>query len=420
MFKFIHAADIHLDSPLRGLARYETAPVDAIRNATRKAFENLVEYAIDEEVDFILMAGDLYDGDWKDYSTGIFFSQQMGKLAKAGIHFYAVSGNHDAANKMTRSLAKAPNFTLFKSSSPQTETIEELEVAIHGQSFSTRHVWDNLAVNFPDAVSGAFNIGLLHTSLTGREGHVPYAPCSVDDLVSKRYQYWALGHIHHAEVVSEDPWIVFPGCIQGRHMNETGSKGCRLVTVDDGEVISVEEVYLDVFRWFQVSIDITDIEKKDAVWDKIRAAIADNRGLSGDSPFALRINLTGSAPVASSLAHDPEATRQQILALGAEVAGEDVWIEKVNNSTRGKRNLEKALAEGGLVAQILGEIIELPDDPSEVDGVSDLITEMKALPPEVFGDGFDFDLSDANTLKQVVFDAKELLINSLLAKGGEQ
>ena len=108
MFKFIHAADIHLDSPLRGLSRYESAPVESIRNACRRAFENLVEFAIVEKVAFVLLAGDLYDGDWKDYSTGIFLSKQMGRLGQHNIPVFAVAGNHDAANQWFRALQESP------------------------------------------------------------------------------------------------------------------------------------------------------------------------------------------------------------------------------------------------------------------------------------------------------------------------
>src|SRR5690349_16787907 len=102
MFKFLHAADVHLDSPLKGLARYEGAPADEIRGATRRAFDNLVELAIQEEAAFLLLAGDLYDGDWKDYNTGLFFVSRMRRLEEAGIPVFLISGNHDAASQITR------------------------------------------------------------------------------------------------------------------------------------------------------------------------------------------------------------------------------------------------------------------------------------------------------------------------------
>ena len=187
MFKFLHAADIHLDSPLRGLSRYESAPTEAIRGACRRAFENFVDLAIDEKVAFILLAGDLYDGDWKDYSTGIFLSRQMGRLERSGIPVFAVAGNHDAANRMTRALDRPANMKMLSERKVETLKLDNLGVAIHGRSFGARQVRDNLAAGFPPAEKGLFNIGLLHTSLDGREGHAPYAPCTIDDLYVKGY-----------------------------------------------------------------------------------------------------------------------------------------------------------------------------------------------------------------------------------------
>lgn len=229
LFHFLHAADIHLDSPLQGLERYPDAPVEAVRAAPRRAFEALVELAIEERVAFVLLAGDLYDGDWKDYNTGLFFVAQMRRLAEAGIPVQLVSGNHDAASQITKRLSLPPNVKHFSSGRPETLELADYDVAIHGQSFAGRRVSEDLAAGFPPGDRGRFEIGLLHTSLDGRPGHADYAPCTVDGLRSKDYAYWALGHVHQREeVVRGDPWIVFPGNLQGRHARETGGKGASL------------------------------------------------------------------------------------------------------------------------------------------------------------------------------------------------
>jgi len=145
LFRFIHAADIHLDSALQGLERYEGAPVDEIRSATRRAVDNLVELAIDEEVDFVLMAGDLYDGDWKDYNTGLYFSERMGRLREANVRVFMIAGNHDAASQITKHLRLPDNVTVFSTRSPERVLVEELSVAIHGQGFINRAVTDDLS-----------------------------------------------------------------------------------------------------------------------------------------------------------------------------------------------------------------------------------------------------------------------------------
>ncbi|MEZ6149368.1 MAG: metallophosphoesterase [Pirellulaceae bacterium] len=176
IFKFIHAADIHLDSALKGLQRYEGAPVDEIRRAPREGLSNLVDLAIELQVQFVLIAGDLYDGDWKNFQTGMYFVQQATRLRVAGIPLVFIAGNHDAANKMTRSLPLPDNVTLLSHKKPQTIHLESLDVAIHGQSFATECVLEDLSQAYPAAERGCLNIGLLHTSAEGREGHDRYSP----------------------------------------------------------------------------------------------------------------------------------------------------------------------------------------------------------------------------------------------------
>ena len=162
MFTFIHASDIHLDSPHKGLSRYEGAPAERIRSATREALKNLVQTAIDENAAFVIIAGDVFDGDWKDYNTGLFFAGQMSRLRESGIKVFLLSGNHDAASKITRTLKMPDNVHHFSTKRPETVTLEALGVALHGQGFSRPDVTENLAAKYPLAVHGLYNIGVLH------------------------------------------------------------------------------------------------------------------------------------------------------------------------------------------------------------------------------------------------------------------
>ena len=418
MFKFIHAADIHLDSPLRGLSRYESAPAESIRDACRRAFENLVDLAIDEKVDFVLLAGDLYDGDWKDYSTGIFLSRQMGRLGRHNIRVFAVSGNHDAANRMTKSLDSPSNMKIFSSRNVETVTLDDLGVAIHGRSFPTRHVDENLAAGFRTAEKGLFNIGLLHTSLGGREGHAHYAPCSLDDLRSKGYQYWALGHIHEQEIVEEEPYIIFPGCIQGRHIREAGAKGCVLVSVDDGAAAEVEKVPLDVLRWSLCDIDLTDVDEIREVSERVRKSIEQEHAAAEDRPLAMRIRLQGATKIADELAAYPDRLEHEIKALGAGTAGDDLWIERVENATVGKLDPEAMLADDNAIGGLLKEILNITDDSDEIDGLQDKITQLRQKVPEAFGDDSIVNLDDERTVRRIIEEAKRMLIGRLLTVEG--
>lgn len=418
MLKFIHAADVHLDSPLRGLSRYESAPVESIREACRRAFKNLVDLAIQEKVSFVLLAGDLYDGDWKDYNVGIFLSQQMGRLGQHDISVFSVAGNHDAVNRMTKALENPANMTNFSSRKAETKRLDELAVAIHGRSFGTQHVDENFAAGFPAAEKRMFNIGLLHTSLDGREGHEVYAPCSVDDLRSKGYQYWALGHIHKQEFVSKDPWIVFPGCIQGRHIRETGAKGCVLVTVEDGDVIAVEKCPLDVLRWVECSVDLKDTAYMREVRESARKSIESESTSADERPIAMRIRFVGATSISAELAAYPQQFEQQIKALGAEIADDGLWIERVENATVGKLDLESTLSDSAY-GKLLKEILATPDNPDEIDGLKNVIADLRQKIPFVaFGADSVLNLDENQTIERLVEEAKQMLVGRLLTKGG--
>ncbi len=419
LFKFIHAADVHLDSPLRGLSRYESAPAESIRDACRRAFENLVDLAIEEKAAFVLLAGDLYDGDWKDYSTGIFLSQQMGRLGQHNISVFSVAGNHDAANRMTKVLDSPANMRILSSRKVEIIKIDDLAVAIHGRSFGTQHVDENLVAGFAAAEKNMFNIGLLHTSLNGREGHAVYAPCSLNDLRSKGYQYWALGHIHKQEFVSEDPCVVFSGCVQGRHIRESGAKGCVLVTVENNDVSAVETYSLDVLRWGLCCVDLTDVSTMREVLECARKAIEKERISADGRPAAMRIRFEGTTAISDELAAYPERFEQQIKALGAEIAGDDLWIERVENAVVGKLDLDSMLSDDNAFGILLKEILATPDDLDEISGLKDVIADLRQkIPSEAFSTESVLNLDENQTAERLVKEAKQMLVGRLLTVEG--
>ena len=260
---------------MRGLEADHDAPADAIRGATRQALINLVDYAIAQRVDFVVAAGDLYDGDWQDWRTGQFLIGQIARLSNAGISLIGIRGNHDAENVITRRLRMpGDNARLLDHRRAETYRLPGLPVSIHGQSFATKAVTDNIALAYPAPDPDRFNIGLLHSSVGERELHDNYAPCSVAQLSGHGYQYWALGHVHKREVLARDPWIVFPGNLQGRHINETDAKGAMLVTVEDDRVIDASFVPFDTVRWARVDVVLTEDAGEDAALTQVRAALA--------------------------------------------------------------------------------------------------------------------------------------------------
>ncbi|MFH5926864.1 metallophosphoesterase family protein [Roseomonas xinghualingensis] len=361
-FRFLHAADLHLDSPLRGLGA--DAPATRIRQATRDALGRMVDFAIAEKVDFVVVAGDLYDGDWPDFRTGQALVAAFGRLTRAGIRIVAIRGNHDAESVLTRSLRLPDGAALLRADRPDTIDWPEFGVVLHGQSFETRDVQQNLAQGYPAPMANRFNIGLLHTAATGRPGHASYAPCTVEQLAAHGYDYWALGHIHAREEVLRDPWIVFPGNLQGRHANEGGAKGASLVTVRHGRVVAVEHHSLDVVRWQRVTVDCEGAADEEAVLERCRRAIGQAVDGAEGRFLVLRLRLEGPCPAHLALARDPAALRQKLLAAGLEVAEADAfWLEDVRLATRPMLDLDTLRAREDAVGRLVRAIEALAEEP---------------------------------------------------------
>ncbi len=384
-FRFIHTADVHIDSPLIGLTRHEGSAADRIRSATREAFDNLIGQAIDEQVAFVVIAGDLYDGDWRDFHTGLFFSLQMGRLAKAGIQTFVLYGNHDAESQITRRLSLPDNVKVFSARKPDSFVLNELKVALHGQSFRQRDVTDNLVPGYPDPASGMFNIGVLHTALGGMAGHENYAPCSLDDLKAKGYDYWALGHVHNGQVLHENPHVVFPGNLQGRHIRETGPKGAHLVTVEDGEVTDFMTLHCDVVRWSRLSVPIGDCSRSAEVSDRIRRSIEQAIAAEADGRLlACRIELTGASKIHGELLASVEnlLAEAQAAALGS---GDDAaWIERLVVSSQPQHDSSVPADQ----QDALGELRNMLADAGKDDGLlqqlgSDIGELSRRLPPDL-------------------------------------
>jgi DNA repair exonuclease SbcCD nuclease subunit len=409
--KLVHAADLHLDSPLRGLERYETAPVEELRRATRDALGKLVELCVQERAELLLIAGDLFDGNWRDYSTGLFLCEQMARLREAAIDVVWLRGNHDAESRLTKHLKMPANVRELSTRSPESVSFERLDLVVHGQGFATGAVTDDLTRRYPRAVSGALNIGLLHTALDGREGHAPYAPVSVSNLVDLGYQYWALGHIHTHEVVAREPFVVYPGNLQGRHVRETGPKGAVVLEVDRGRVLGVEHRALDVVRFERLSLDVSESGTLDDVTDLVQKHMAEASRGAEQRLLALRVELTGEGGVHTALARSPERVAALVRAAAIEVDS-PIWVERVVVRTAPRTDL-RALAASGPVGGLIREIEELRGDPGalqafarDVPGLAELERKLAAA------------LDDPTPLAELLSEAEALLLSRLAEAPG--
>jgi DNA repair exonuclease SbcCD nuclease subunit len=355
--KFIHAADLHLDSPLIGLCKYPGAPDEQARGATRRALENLVDLALAEHVAFVLIAGDIYDGDWKDYNTGVFFSNQMARLREENIGAYILRGNHDAHSQISLQINLPDNVYEFSSKRSETKKLVELNIAIHGQSFATQSVPDDIAAQYPTAIPGFFNIGMLHTSASGYSTHETYAPCSISSLVGKGYDYWALGHVHQFKILNELPHVVFSGNTQGRNIRETGDKGCVLVEIDGKEVARVEHIRLDVLQWALLDVDVSgSLDIDDVVGRIVRELRLLAAKIDDASLIAARVTVTGACDAHASLCAQQDNLLANLRTSLFDEFGGRAWLEKLKLKTSPNIDLDAVAGRDDAVGQLLRSI----------------------------------------------------------------
>ncbi|MBL8660370.1 MAG: DNA repair exonuclease [Rhodospirillales bacterium] len=428
--RFLHTADIHLDSPLTGLSAANDLPLDRLRESTRQALANLVDYALAEAVDFIVIAGDLYDGTWHDFTTGLYFVRQMARLDQAGIPAYVVLGNHDAENRLTRKLTLPGNVHVFPAERAETVFLPDRSVALHGRSFPTAAVGDNLVLAYPPAAPGCFNIGLLHTAAGGREAHANYAPCALSDLLAKGYDYWALGHVHAREVLHEHPHIVFPGNLQGRHIRETGTKSFTAVRVENGRVVAADPVAADVVRWLRCPVDLANAADLDDAVDAIGAALLKASDQAEGRLAVVRLVLEGTSPAHAHFAAQRERLMAECHAAAARVSSQ-LWIEKVEVRTRPIFEQTATAARADAIGALIRSVDALARDDEARAALSRELNELVSRLPdelkgrwwkggvETLGGGSRSPSIDESSLGTVIAAARNLLAVRILDAEGE-
>jgi DNA repair exonuclease SbcCD nuclease subunit len=381
--RFIHAADIHLDSPLRGLSAYQDAPAEQLRGATREAFSLLVTTAIDEQVDFMIIAGDLYDGDWPDFNTGLYFCSEMGRLHRAGIPVFVLFGNHDAESHMTKALRLPDNVRRFSANEAQIHKLDGLRVALHGRSFKVRDTTENLVASYGQPLRDHFNIGVLHTALEGHNDHASYAPCTLAELEAKGYDYWALGHVHEHKVWTGRATICFPGNLQGRSIRETGRRGAVMVTVGADRRPQVERLYVDVLRWEAVDVDVSTCTSLDGVGLAASRQLSSLLDSDGHVPRAVRVTFTGDTALHGELFGREAELRAHVLAEIAAIGHEHLWLEKVKLATRPKASSPGAGLGGDALAELESLLKDAQVDETLLKELRDEFSQMLAKAPEL-------------------------------------
>lgn len=406
--RFLHAADIHLDSPLAGLRQRGGARGDELAGATRRAFQNLVQFAIDQKVELLLIAGDNYDGRHRHYGSVLFFAREMDRLQRAGVRVVMIRGNHDAENQME--LRMAAGIHLLSPDQPESIAFDDLGVVVHGQSYPRRDVRHNLVAAYPEPVAGRVNIGLLHTAVDGFGGtHERYAPCTVADLIAKNYDYWALGHVHERTEIAKAPWIVYPGNLQARHVNEAGSKGATLVTVTGGRISDVKALPFDVARWTRLPIDISSCEGIDEVSTAIDVALATAVDDADGRTLVARLEIMGRTHLhralkADTARLDAEAER------AAEAAG-DVWVEQIRLMTEDAVDDQPTSADA--LAGLLRGVETIRTNTVSRELLRETIGALSKKLPVQLRREIGLEAVDDETLDHVIDDARDILLSKL-------
>ena len=371
-FRFVHTADLHLDSPLVSLALRDPGLAAEVATASRATLTRIIDLCLAEEVHALIIAGDLWDGGQTSAKTPRFLKQELVRLSDAGIRCFIIRGNHDAASKVTRELEPPPLTHVF-ATRPGTQTFEAggQMVAVHGISFPEGALPESLLPRYPAPMAGAFNIGVMHTSLNGSAAHDVYAPCAAAELDAHGYDYWALGHIHKRAEYHGRAAVVMPGIPQGRDIGEAGSCTVTLGSYDG--TLHLETRSVASLRFDRVTVDAAGLTDWAALIDRLAQALRHEARARAEDHLVLRPQITGATPLAFRIARDLDRLTEEARALAEGLPG--LWIDKLENRSTGAR--QTTLPEDLLA------LLETPD-PGLMEALTRSATDLvQDLPPDL-------------------------------------
>lgn len=356
--RFVHAADLHLDSPFKGLR--SSAPehvANALYEATFKAYENIIDLCIREQADALLIAGDVYDGADRSLRAQSKFVEGLNKLHDVGIRSFVCHGNHDPLDGWEAQLAYPPSCYRFGAKFEAVPVFQNdpERAVVHGISYPQRDVKENLVNRLGPVDPKPFSIGLLHTNVGNDPGHAPYAPCSLNDLLQSGIDYWALGNIHTRRVLHEQkPAVIYPGNPQGRHLKESGARGVYLVDVEDGGNVNPEFRVVDSVRWERFDTDISLFDSEQAMLDALHKSVEALLDGANGRPVIVRATLTGRGEL------NPFLRRANVLDDLVEQINEAwtgrtpfVWCERIDDETAPPFDRKTRLEGSDFLAEVL-------------------------------------------------------------------
>jgi exonuclease SbcD len=415
-FSFIHTADLHLDSPFECIQAEDPKIANMLRNATFRAFENVINLAIQKGVDFLIVAGDVYDGLDRSLRAQWQFYQMLRRAAEAGIQCFVAHGNHDPLSGWEAGLAVPNGVHRFHGDDVQRIAVKRdgQELAyIYGISYPSREINESLTPRFSRKNSkdnSPFAIGVLHCNVGGAPEHDNYAPCTMDDLTACGMDYWALGHIHSRKVLREsEPCIIYPGNTQGRSVRELGERGCYLVRVDETGHVDAEFMTTDVVRWFMEDISITDMPTLDTLMNVLADRCTELRSRAVGRDVVVRIYLTGRGELHRILKHQ----RQELVSVLREAEAEQeqrVWVESLHDHTRPAVDVQRRREVEDFIGEFLRVADRLRERPDTASEIRQLLTE----PDEHSIIADQIDMLTEEELLSILEDAETLGLDWLL------
>lgn len=413
-FKFIHAADLHIESPYKGVKSLNKKLGEALVQRGFDAYDQLIETCISEKVDFLLIAGDSFDSESGSLGAQYRFFSGLEKLNQHNINVYIICGNHDPLNRWAQNFQLPENVFRFKANLVQQEVFTKggkALASIYGVSYGEKEVFDGMADQFKRNDQHSFAIGMLHGMLSGKEGHSPYCPFTLDQLRASGMDYWALGHIHKREIIHEsNPLAVYPGNIQGRHFNETGEKGCYLIEIERGTISKQTFIGLSSVIFERTTLDIDEVESMDVLFSEIDAL--KEQLLVKEHSYMLRITLTGSSSLYNELT-DQFAVDELLKTINAQNQYEKnfVYIDRLVNNTQPIIDIEARKKASDFLADLMQRFDQHEKNPTQLKELeTHLFEEIKS---SKVGRSLDL-LEDKETLKEVLENAKWKCISGLL------
>ena len=411
-FRFIHCSDLHIDSPFKGLASQMPSLAERLRESTFQAFNNIVKLALEEKVDAVLIAGDIFDGEDRSLQAQLKFHRGLLELSQAGIPAFIVHGNHDPSNSWSHTLDWPEHTTIFPGNKVERHPViknGKTQAWIYGISYPQKEVNENLASRFKKDQEQGFAIGLLHANVGQQSGHDNYAPCSVQDLISKDFDYWALGHVHEFKVLRENnPCIVYSGNTQARHLKETGPKGCCLVTLNSNAPANIRFVPTDVVSYRSAKVDVGGVSSINEVLKTVQSQVEElaKESLTHEG-LVVRLVLTGRTPIHNEL-QNPGASKTLAEEINAFFEGHSPWIiVDLSIQTYGTYDLE-SLKEG---KDFIADLLNLYEEDKELN--HKVRDAMKPVFESWAGRKYFDDFSDED-IQAITLKARNLALDQLV------